>query len=126
VPDLPPWPPLRYNQRSSPNTDAVSWVGRFTAGNHADARRPTDKLMATRTLMRTPDPQREPDITELPRVCLIALRIPEQADRLRPLHSGRSRMRQLLGALPDGSPVSSMLVASLELARTGPSALDWA
>jgi segregation and condensation protein A len=93
------------------------------------------------------------DITELMRACLVALRVPEQADvdspRPAPLwqvSAAIARMRQLLGALPDGSPltaflpeidgaepgralrrrvaVSSTLVASLELARTGTLALD--
>jgi segregation and condensation protein A len=93
------------------------------------------------------------DITELLRACLVALRVPEQADADRPrppplwqVNDAIARMRQLLGALPDGSPlmaflpevdgakpesalhrraaVSSTLVASLELARIGTLALD--
>jgi segregation and condensation protein A len=88
------------------------------------------------------------DITELLRACLVALRVPEQADVyvLRPVPLWQvgdaiAHMRQLLGALPDGSPLtaflprvgsaepgralrcrvamSSTLVAGLELARTG-------
>ena len=99
------------------------------------------------------DGDRIGDIIELLRACLVALRVPEQADadRSRPLplwqvSDAIARMRQLLGALPDGSPltaflpkvasadpgcalryrvaVSSTLVASLELARTGTLALD--
>ena len=102
---------------------------------------------------RRGDGDRIGDITELLRACLVALRVPEQADadRSRPLplwqvSDAIARMRQLLGALPDGSPltaflpkvdsadpgcalrhrvaVSSTLVASLELARTGTLALD--
>ena len=93
------------------------------------------------------------DITELLRACLVALRVPEQADADRPrppplwqVNDAIARMRQLLGALPDGSPliaflpevdgakhesalrrraaVSSTLVASLELVRIGTLALD--
>jgi segregation and condensation protein A len=96
---------------------------------------------------------RSGDITELLRACLVALRVPEQADgdRTRPfplwhVSDAIARIRQLLGALPDGSPltaflpevdgaesgralrrrvaVSSTLVASLELARAGTLALD--
>jgi segregation and condensation protein A len=99
------------------------------------------------------DGDRIGDIIELLRACLVALRVPEQADadRSRPLplwqvSDAIARMRQLLGALPDGSPltaflpevdgadpgcalrhraaVSSTLVASLELARTGTLVLD--
>ena len=105
------------------------------------------------TAERRGDGDRIGDITELLRACLVALRVPEQADadRSRPLplwqvSDAIARMRQLLGALPDGSPltaflpevdgadpgcalrhrvaVSSTLVASLELARTGTLALD--
>jgi segregation and condensation protein A len=93
------------------------------------------------------------DITELLRACLIALRVPDQADVYRPrppplwqVSDAIARMRQLLGVLPDGSPltaflptvggtepgralrcrvaVSSTLVASLELARASTLALD--
>jgi segregation and condensation protein A len=93
------------------------------------------------------------DITELLRACLIALRVPEQTDAYRPkppplwqVSDAIARMRQLLGAVPDGSPLtaflptvggaepgralrcrvalSSTLVASLELARAGTLALD--
>jgi segregation and condensation protein A len=93
------------------------------------------------------------DITELLRACLIALRVPDQADACRPrppplwqVSDAIARMRQLLGVLPDGSPltaflptvggvepgrtlrsrvaVSSTLVAGLELARAGTLALD--
>ena len=93
------------------------------------------------------------DITELLRACLIALRVPDQADAYRPrppplwqVSDAIARMRQLLGVLPDGSPltaflptvggvepgrtlrsrvaVSSTLVAGLELARAGTLALD--
>jgi segregation and condensation protein A len=105
------------------------------------------------TAERRGDGDRIGDITELLRACLVALRVPEQAgaDRLRPLllwqvSDAIARMRQLLGALPGGSPltaflpevdgadpgcalrhrvaVSSTLVASLELARTGTLVLD--
>jgi segregation and condensation protein A len=93
------------------------------------------------------------DITELLRACLIVLRVPDQADAYRPrpppfwqVGDAIARMRQLLGALPEGSPltaflptvggaepgralrcrvaVSSTLVASLELARAGTLALN--
>jgi segregation and condensation protein A len=93
------------------------------------------------------------DITELLRACLIALRVPDQADAYRPrppplwqVSDAIARMHQLLGALPDGSPltaflptvggtepgralrrrvaISSTLVAGLELARAGSLALD--
>ena len=93
------------------------------------------------------------DITELLRACLIVLRVPEQADAYRPrppplwqVSDAITRMRQLLGVLPDGSSltaflpkvggaepgrrlcsrvaVSSTLVAGLELARAGTLALD--
>ncbi len=93
------------------------------------------------------------DITELLRACLAALRVPEQTDAARPRRAplwqvgdAIARMRQLLGALPDGSPltaflpevdgadsaralrsrvaISSTLVAGLELVRTGTVALD--
>ena len=93
------------------------------------------------------------DITELLRACLIALRLPEQPDAYRPkqaplwqVNDAIARMRQLLGVLPDGSPLtaflptvggaepgrtlrcrvalSSTLVASLELARAGTMAVD--
>ena len=102
---------------------------------------------------RRDDRGRVGDITELLRACLIALRVPEQADADRPrppplwqVSDAIARLRQLLGALPDGSPltaflpnigsaetaralrcrvaVSSTLVAGLELARTGALALD--
>jgi segregation and condensation protein A len=105
------------------------------------------------TAERRADGGRIGDITELLRACLVALRVPEQADadRTRPLplwhvSDAIARICQLLGALPDGSPltaflpeadgaesrralrrrvaVSSTLVASLELARTGTLALD--
>jgi segregation and condensation protein A len=97
---------------------------------------------------RRDDRGRVGDITELLRACLAALRVPDQADaytpRLSPLWQVSDaivRLRQLLGALPDGSPltdflptavvaepgralrcrvaVSSTLVAGLELARAG-------
>jgi len=93
------------------------------------------------------------DITELLRACLIALRVPEQADAYRarsaPLWQASdaiAHIHQMLGTLPDGSPLtaflpvvegvepgrtlrrrvalSSTLVAGLELARTGTVALD--
>jgi segregation and condensation protein A len=93
------------------------------------------------------------DITDLLRACLVVLRVPEQADAYRPrqaplwqVSDAISRMRQLLGDMPDGSPltaflpkiggaerkhplrcraaVSSTLVAALELARTGTVTLD--
>jgi segregation and condensation protein A len=93
------------------------------------------------------------DITELLRACLVALRVPEQADAYHPrrtplwqVNDAIAHIRQLLDALPDGSPltaflpeidgtepghalrrrvaVSSTLVASLELARAGTLALD--
>ena len=105
------------------------------------------------TGQRRDDGGRIGDITELLRACLVALRVPEQADADRPrplplwqVSDAIARMRQLLGALPDGSPltaflpevdgadpgralrrrvaVSSTLVAGLELARTGALALD--
>jgi segregation and condensation protein A len=88
------------------------------------------------------------DITELLRACLVALHVPEQTDtyslrppRLWQVGDAIAHMRGLLGALPDGSPLtaflprvgsaepgralrcrvamSSTLVAGLELARTG-------
>ena len=93
------------------------------------------------------------DITELLRACLVALRVPEQADTYRPrplplwqVTDAIARMRELLGVLPGGSPLtaflpesggaepgrglrcraalSSTLVAGLELARAGAVALD--
>jgi segregation and condensation protein A len=93
------------------------------------------------------------DITELLRACLVALRVPEQADADRPrsaplwqVSDAIARVRHLLGVLPGGSlltaflpgvddskpecalrrrvAVSSTLVASLELARTGTLVLD--
>jgi segregation and condensation protein A len=102
---------------------------------------------------RRDDRGRVGDITELLRACLVALYVPEQADAYRPRSSplwqvsdAIVRLRQLLGALPDGSPltdflptvvgaepgrvlrcrvaVSSTLVAGLELARAGALALD--
>jgi segregation and condensation protein A len=105
------------------------------------------------TVDRRHDSGRVGDITELLRACLIALRVPDQADAYRPrppplwqVSDAIARMRQLLGALPDGSPlmdflptvggaepgrtlrsrvaVSSTLVAGLELARAGTLALD--
>ena len=105
------------------------------------------------TGQRRDDGGRVGDITELLRACLVALRVPEQADADRPrraplwqVSDAIARMRQLIGALPEGSPltaflptvdgadpacalrhrvaVSSTLVAGLELARTGTVALD--
>ena len=105
------------------------------------------------TAERRGDGDRIGDITELLRACLVALRVPEQVDADRPqraplwqVRDAIARMRHLLGALPDGSQltaflpevdgakperalrhcvaVSSTLVASLELARTGTLALD--
>ena len=105
------------------------------------------------TGQRRGDGGRNGDITELLRACLVALHVPEQADATRPRRAplwqvgdAIARMRQLLGALPDGSPltaflpevdggdparalrrrvaVSSTLVAGLELVRTGAVALD--
>jgi segregation and condensation protein A len=102
---------------------------------------------------RRHDAGRVGDVTELLRACLIALRVPDQADAYRPwppslwqVGDAIARMRQLLGVLPDGSPMtaflptvggaepgrtlrcrvalSSTLVASLELARAGMVALD--
>jgi segregation and condensation protein A len=93
------------------------------------------------------------DITELLRACLVALEVPAQAELYRPrpptlwqVSDAIARLRQLLDALPDGSPlmaflpevegteperqlrgrvaVSSTLVAGLELARAGVLALD--
>jgi segregation and condensation protein A len=94
------------------------------------------------------------DVTELLRACLVALRVPEEqaADfRPRPPPLWRAsdalpRLRQLLGVLPDGSPLqtflpqlgteqpdsvlrvraalSSTLIAGLELARDGVLALE--
>ncbi|MBN8906533.1 MAG: segregation/condensation protein A, partial [Rhodospirillales bacterium] len=94
------------------------------------------------------------DLTELLRACLVALRVPEQqAAAFRPkppplwrASDALSRLRQLLGVLPDGSPLqaflprlgttppdgalgaraalSSTLIAGLELARDGVLALD--
>jgi segregation and condensation protein A len=104
------------------------------------------------TAERHNDGGRIGDITELLRACLVALHVPEQADadRRRPpplwqVNNAIARMRQLLGALPDGSllmaflpevdgaepgsatrrraALSSTLVASLELARSGALAL---
>jgi segregation and condensation protein A len=102
---------------------------------------------------RRHDGGRVGDITELLRACLAALRVPEQAEACRPrppvlwqVSDAIAHMRQLLGALPDGSPLtafvpkdggaepgralrrraaaSSTLVAGLELARAGALALD--
>jgi segregation and condensation protein A len=102
---------------------------------------------------RRHDDGRVGDITELLRACLIALRVPDQAGVYRPrppplwqASDAIARIRQLLGVLPDGSPLtaflptvggtepgrtlrcrvalSSTLVASLELARAGTLALD--
>jgi segregation and condensation protein A len=102
---------------------------------------------------RRHDGGRVGDITELLRACLIALRVPDQADVYSPrppplwqVSDAIARMRQLLGVLPDGSPltaflptvggtepgralrcrvaISSTLVASLELARASTLALD--
>jgi segregation and condensation protein A len=102
---------------------------------------------------RRHDDGRVGDVTELLRACLIALRVPDQADAYRPrppslwqVSDAIARMRQLLGVLPDGSPLtaflptvggtepgrtlrcrvalSSTLVAGLELARAGTLALD--
>jgi segregation and condensation protein A len=102
---------------------------------------------------RRDDRGRVSDITELLRACLVAVYVPEQADAYRPrppplwqVSDAIARMRQLLGALPKGSPltdflptdggvepgrslrcrvaVSSTLVAGLELARAGTLALD--
>ena len=94
------------------------------------------------------------DLTELLRACLVALRVPEeQAAAFRPkppplwrASDALPRLRQLLGVLPDGSPLqaflpqlgteepdsalraraalSSTLIAGLELARDGVLALD--
>jgi segregation and condensation protein A len=94
------------------------------------------------------------DLTELLRACLVALRVPEEqvaALRPRPPPLWRAsdalpRLRQLLGLLPDGSPLqaflpslgsekpdsgvraraalSSTLIAGLELARDGVLALE--
>lgn len=94
------------------------------------------------------------DVTELLRACLVALRVPEeQAAAFRPkppplwrASDALSRLRQLLGVLPDGSPLqaflpqlgteppdralraraalSSTLIAGLELARDGVLALE--
>jgi segregation and condensation protein A len=94
------------------------------------------------------------DLTELLRACLVALRVPEEqaaAFRPRPPPLWRAsdalpRLRQLLGLLPDGSPLqaflpslgsekpdsgvraraalSSTLIAGLELARDGVLALE--
>ena len=93
------------------------------------------------------------DISELLRACLVVLRVPEQAGVYRPrppplwqVSDAIARLRQLLGELPDDSPltafvpnvgnaepgralrcrvaVSSTLVAGLELARAGALALD--
>ena len=96
------------------------------------------------------------DLTELLRACLIALRVPEAlAETYRPrppplwrVTDALARMDQLLGELPDGSPlaaflpiiggtdpgrtlrcraaVSSTLIAGLERARDGALALDQA
>ena len=103
---------------------------------------------------RRDDGGRIGDIAELLRACLVALRVPpEQADAHRPrpprlwqVGDALARIRQRLGTLPDGGPlaaflpevdsaesgralrrrvaVSSTLVASLELARTGTLTLD--
>jgi segregation and condensation protein A len=99
------------------------------------------------------DGGRAGDIAELLRACLVTLRVPEQADAYRPrppplwqVSDAIARMRQLLGVLPDSSPLtaflptvggaepgrtlrcrvalSSTLVAGLELARAGALALD--
>jgi segregation and condensation protein A len=105
------------------------------------------------TGQRHDDGGRINDITELLRACLVALRVPPEqadADRPRPLPlwhvtDAIAHIRQLLDALPDGSPltaflpdvhgsepgsalrrrvaVSSTLVAGLELVRTGTLAL---
>ena len=105
------------------------------------------------TVQRHDDGGRINDITELLRACLVALRVPpEQADADRPrptpiwhVTDAIAHIRQLLDALPDGSPltaflpdvygsepgsvlrrrvaVSSTLVAGLELVRTGTLAL---
>ena len=94
------------------------------------------------------------DLTELLRACLVALRVPEEqaaAFRAKPPPLWRAsdalpRLRQLLGLLPDGSPLaaflpqlgteepdsavraraalSSTLIAGLELARDGVLALE--
>ena len=94
------------------------------------------------------------DVTELLRACLVALRVPEeQAAAFRPkppplwrASDALSRLRSLLGVLPDGSPLqaflprlgteqpgralraraalSSTLIAGLELARDGVLALE--
>ncbi|MBN8908207.1 MAG: segregation/condensation protein A, partial [Rhodospirillales bacterium] len=94
------------------------------------------------------------DLTELLRACLVALRVPEeQAAAFRPrppplwrASDALSRLRQLLGVLPDGSSLqaflpqlaaeepdsalraraalSSTLIAGLELTRDGVLALD--
>jgi segregation and condensation protein A len=94
------------------------------------------------------------DLTELLRACLVALLVPEeQAAALRPrppplwrASDALPRLRQLLGVLPDGSPLaaflpqlgteepdsvlraraalSSTLIAGLELARDGVLALE--
>ena len=66
---------------------------------------------------------RSGDITELLRACLVALHVPEQADadRRRPpplwqVNNAIARMRQLLGALPDGSLLTAFLP---EVAKSG-------
>ena len=65
---------------------------------------------------RRDDGGRIGDITELLRACLVALRVPEQADADRPrppplwhVSDAIARIRQLLGALPDGSPLTAFL-----------------
>jgi segregation and condensation protein A len=97
---------------------------------------------------RRHDGGRVGDITELLRACLIALRLPEQPDAYHPkqaplwqVNDAIARMRQLLGALPDGSPLPTVggaepgrtlrcrwrypaRLASLELARAGTLAVD--
>jgi segregation and condensation protein A len=102
---------------------------------------------------RRHDDGRVGDIAELLRACLVALRVPDQADAYSPrppplwqVSDAIAHMRQLLGVLPDGSPmtaflptvggaepgralrsrvaVSSTLVAGLELARAGTLTLD--
>jgi segregation and condensation protein A len=56
------------------------------------------------------------DITDLLRACLVVLRVPEQADAYGPrstplwqVSDAIARMRQLLGVLPDGSPLTDFL-----------------